>query len=342
MRLRPALAVLLSATAATAVAVPAHADQGGVPNDKSQYTFALIGDVPYGAEQIAKFPTWIKQINADPAISSVVHVGDIKNGSSVCSDDYFAMIKRDFDTFAKPFVYTPGDNEWTDCHRANNGAYNPLERLDAVRRTFFPQPGRTMGQKQMNVDSQASIGLPENVSYRIKDVSFAAVHVVGSNDATQPWTGLGETTANPTQLAAEKARMNGALALLRQTFADAAKRGDRAVVVMQQADMFDPTYEPTEGDISAFRPYVQELARLSNAFAGQVYLFNGDSHIYDYDQPLAAGSKWLAKYGVTAPVTNLQRVTCDGSGNNKDWLRISITKKGSPNTLSWTRVPYAA
>ena len=44
MRLRPALAVLLSATAATAVAVPAHADQGGVPNDKSQYTFALIGD----------------------------------------------------------------------------------------------------------------------------------------------------------------------------------------------------------------------------------------------------------------------------------------------------------
>lgn len=45
---------------------------------------------------------------------------------------------------------------------------------------------------------------------------------------------------------------------------------------------------------------------------------------------------------MTAPVTNLQRVTCDGSDNNKDWLRISITRKGSPNTLSWTRVPYAA
>ena len=54
------------------------------------------------------------------------------------------------------------------------------------------------------------------------------MHVVGSNDATQPWTGLGETTANPTQLAAEKARTNGAIALLRRTFADAAKRGDRA------------------------------------------------------------------------------------------------------------------
>ena len=30
-----------------------------------------------------------------------------------------------------PVIYTPGDNEWTDCHRVNNGGYNPLERLDA-------------------------------------------------------------------------------------------------------------------------------------------------------------------------------------------------------------------
>ena len=33
-----------------------------------------------------------------------------------------------FDLFARfkdPFVYTPGDNEWTDCHRTNNGAHWP-------------------------------------------------------------------------------------------------------------------------------------------------------------------------------------------------------------------------
>lgn len=35
-------------------------------------------------------------------------------------------------------------------------------------------------------------------------------------------------------------------------------------------------------------------------------------------------------------------ITCDGSDNNKDWLRITITKKGAPNTLTWTRVNYAA
>ena len=46
------------------------------------YAFAVIGDVPYGADQVARFPGWIQQINADPQVRSVVHVGDIKNGSS--------------------------------------------------------------------------------------------------------------------------------------------------------------------------------------------------------------------------------------------------------------------
>lgn len=53
-----------------------------------------------------------------------------------------------------PLVYTPGDNEWTDCHRVNNGAYDPLDRLAAVRKTFFPRPGFTLGPP-MRVDSQA-------------------------------------------------------------------------------------------------------------------------------------------------------------------------------------------
>ena len=341
LRTRSVLAGSLALAATVTVPGVAAADRGGVPDDRSTYTFALIGDVPYGATQIAKFPSWIEQINDDRGVSSVVHVGDIKNGSSVCSDEYFAMIKQNFDAFRMPLIYTPGDNEWTDCHRQNNGAYNPLERLAKLRSVFFAEPGKSLGQKQMNLTSQASQGLPENVQYRIKDVSFAAINVPGSNDGMQPWSGLGYTAPTPEQTAGYKQRTAGAISLLRSTFADAKRRGDRAVVVMQQADMFDPTYTPTPDDISAFTPYVQELAKQAQGFDGQVYLFNGDSHIYDYDEPLAAGSKWLNTYGIAGSVDNLQRVTCDGSTNNKDWLRVTITKKGSPNTLTWQRVAYA-
>ena len=31
----------------------------------------------------------------------------------------------------------PGDNEWTDCHRKNNGGYDNLERLDHIGKTMF-------------------------------------------------------------------------------------------------------------------------------------------------------------------------------------------------------------
>src|SRR5262249_53286407 len=123
--LAAAAASALIVTAIEATPAPAapveHADQN--------YTFAVIGDIPYGAAQIANFPNVVAQINADKSVQWVDHLGDIKNGSSVCSDEYFSMIRSEFDQFTDPLVYTVGDNEWTDCHRANNGSYNPLERL---------------------------------------------------------------------------------------------------------------------------------------------------------------------------------------------------------------------
>ena len=152
------------------------------------------------------------------------------------------MIRADFDHFEKPLIYTPGDNEWTDCHRPNNGAYNPLERLAFDRSVFFDRPGRSLGQAPAPVTSQASAGFPENVQLRRAGVQFATIHVVGSNDGLQPWTGLGLTTATPEQLAAEQARMDNALAVVRSSFAAARQHRDRAVVIFQQADMFDPTY----------------------------------------------------------------------------------------------------
>jgi hypothetical protein len=88
----------------------------------------------------------LSTINADTDVALVDHLGDIKSGSSMCTDEYFSMIKSQFDRFRDPLVYTVGDNEWTDCHRANNGAYNPLERLDKIRQIFFPHPGLTLGE----------------------------------------------------------------------------------------------------------------------------------------------------------------------------------------------------
>src|SRR6478752_4689914 len=141
-----ALAALVACVALNVpVAVASTALSGNsVVSPAKPVTYAVIGDTPYGTPQIENFPNDVAEINGDPSVSLVLHLGDIKNGSSKCTTEYFEQISKDFNGFEDPFVYTPGDNEWTDCHRANNGSYWPAgpvlngdsrpARLDEVHR----------------------------------------------------------------------------------------------------------------------------------------------------------------------------------------------------------------
>ncbi len=70
-----------------------------------------------------------------------------------------------------------------------------------------------------------------------------------------------------------------------------------------------------------------------------MYLFNGDSHIYNSDNPLAAGSKWLPPYKV-GPVPNLARITVDGSTGVNNYLRVTVHPRGG-DVLTWERIPFA-
>ena len=42
-------------------------------------------------------------------------------------------------------------------------ALDPLERLAAIRKLFFPAPGMTLGKTTMTVQSQNALGYPENL-----------------------------------------------------------------------------------------------------------------------------------------------------------------------------------
>ena len=95
----------------------------GAASAGKPFTFVALGDMPYGkpAKVYAPFKTLIGQVNAlKPAFT--IHIGDIKSGSTPCSDK---MLRDQFDfmnSFENPLVYTPGDNEWTDCHRKKPAA----------------------------------------------------------------------------------------------------------------------------------------------------------------------------------------------------------------------------
>src|SRR3978361_2366041 len=122
--------------AAVLIPVPlvAHANpgaSGGEPNTHGSFTYAVYGDAPYGlnpadTSQTDATPAFINTANDDPNVSTVVHVGDIHSGKQFCTEAYDRQIAGLWNRFADPLVYTPGDNEWTDCHKVKQGggAYN--------------------------------------------------------------------------------------------------------------------------------------------------------------------------------------------------------------------------
>jgi len=278
-------------------------------------TLAIVGDTPYGAEQLANFPNDIAAINADPAVSRVVHLGDIKSGSTQCTDAYFASIRAHFDQFADPLVYTPGDNEWTDCHRLNNGGYNPLERLAKIRADFFDVRGQTLGD-EMPIDAQSGATL-ENVAWSQGGAEFGVIDVPGSNNSLLPWTG--NTAPTPEQLAEVRSRTAADLRWLDRIFAAATADDASGVVVGMQADVF------SDDATAGYDQLMKRLVVLAHRFRKPVLLLEGDSHLFVVDHPFTPGDPSYGKYDTPVDAPNLTRVVVQGSTNCPHaYLRLHV------------------
>lgn len=219
-------------------------------------------------------------------------------------------------TFADPFVLTPGDNEWTDCHRTAAGGYLPTERLEAVRSTFFPEPGRTLGRHQATVATQADDGehaaYVENTRFTRSGVVFAAVHVVGSENDLEPWSQLPGGDRPDLRLAEFEARRAAALDWIDAAFDEAQANGASGVLLLMQAE---PTATPGFQDI---RDLIVERSR---GFERPVLLVHGDEHRYE-QEPGYAG------------VPNLTRLETFGD-TATEWLRLTVDPR-DPAVFTWT------
>jgi hypothetical protein len=328
--------LLVAASLAALAAVPsasAHSRHHAVKAQSGHAsTLAIIGDIPYGAKLIAEFPQDVQEINADPDVSRVIHLGDIKDGSSRCDTSYYQARFADFQTFADPLVYTPGDNEWTDCHRANNGGYLPTERLDTVRGLFFPRPGRTLGGEQAKVAYQSKT-YPENVAWTDHGVVFGTVHVVGSNDDQDPWfTDRKDAAGNPVPETPDEAALQAREYTHRQaatldwidTIFDRAERKHApGVVIGMQADMWDGAAATSP----AFAAIKAVLADRAAHFGKPVLLLEGDSHLLKVDHP--------------APMpANLTRMVVEGSTNvPHEWTKLTVDPS-RPGVFSCQEVEF--
>jgi hypothetical protein len=258
----------------------------GAAAQAGRFEFVALGDMPYGPREIAwpPYEALIAQVNQlRPAFT--IHVGDFKSGNSPCSDEEFEAQRGFFDRFDSALVYTPGDNEWTDCHRLFAGGFDPLERLAALRRMFFAEPrspGRTPLPVQRQSDRMPAFApYRENLRFLHGEVLFVTLHIVGSNNNFEP--------RDARAVEEFKARDAANIAWIRTAFDEARESQARAIVFAMQADPFESRanghlFPPQSGFTASIGG---ALLPLSEAWGRPVLLIHGDSHRFRFDRPFA-------------------------------------------------------
>jgi hypothetical protein len=278
---------------------------------QGSFDFALIGDLGYGPDEEQPYANVLDELNAAP-LAFVAHNGDLGNtAQGSCTDQHYARRLAQFQASAHPLIFTPGDNDWTDCHRPQAGSLNPTERLARVRQVFFPDD-QSLGQRKIAVTRQsqnpAFSRFRENARWDYEGITFVTIHTVGSND------NLGRTEAMDAEWA-ERSAAN--VAWLRSSFEAARNAGSAAIMIITQANIF-PEISPGAGNPRQNSGFVDVRATLATealAFPKPVVVVHGDSHYFRIDKPLRGAT--------TGTLENVTRVETFGSPNHH-WLLASV------------------
>lgn len=327
--------VAVALTVMLAPVGPAWADRDDDGDDgRESYSIGLWGDLPYSPVQSsAGVPNLIADMNAH-ALKFTVHDGDLKQGSgSPCDDNLYFQSLAFFNTLRAPAMFTPGDNDWTDCDRPSNGGFNSLERLDRERQIFFSTP-YSMGQHRMRQQVQTEalclgvngmVPCVENRRWTVRGVTYVTLNVQGSCN------NLCDTAPNPAEFAARNAAN---IKWMNESFAVAKQRRSAALMIIAQAnvgwDASDPTRAPlrnpatlaqTDGAPDGFKDYLLALREQVVAFKKPVAYVHGDSHYFRIDKP------FLSSTGQR--LENFTRVETFGNnaanGNNDvHWIKVNV------------------
>jgi hypothetical protein len=245
------------------------------------FSCIAFGDMPYFLpEDYSRFSNLIQQVNMEDEAFNVFE-GDFESSSTPCSNAAFDTIRSYFDLFKKPLIYTPGDNEWTDCHQKSAGSYSPEERLEKIRKLFF-YDSLSFGNEKMLINTQlqykAYKKFVENRSWNYNNVSFATMHIVGSNNNL--------FLDSLSQNLEFNERLKADIFWLNLVFSKAIEDQSSGVVLFVYADMFLPPLPPI-----GVKELLATIQQLVSDFEKPVLLVHGDTHQFIIDKPLYTDRK---------------------------------------------------
>jgi hypothetical protein len=277
--------------------------------------FGVMGDLPY-SDRDEMHVGWVLEDMQQAGMRFAIHVGDLKGGSEPCSDALLARRVGLLKAGPLPVIYTPGDNEWTDCHRRAAGAYDPRERLAMLRRLVWPSqsatqepPGLRNGfYSEHRVEQQK--GWPENARWVSGALHFVSLHVVGSKN------GLGQYPGSDAEMTE---RMDANALWLKESVDLALRARAKGLVLVFHAD---PDFGPRAG--KGFEEFQVLLQKTAQRFDRPILLVHGDSHQFRVDQPLPSdrgdGSTW----------PHVSRLVAFGWPRSRHWALVTFEADRSP------------
>ena len=242
---------------------------------EAAFSFMAIGDTAYNGERDYPVYSALIEVMNERQPAFTVHVGDLW-GAGSCGD---AEIDRAADFFASyehPVIYTPGDNEWTDCGAEGLGAFDALERLQTLRSRFFAE-AQSLGATPMPLVRQSDVSeykaLVENARWEQANVLFMTAHVPGSQN------GADHRSMERMQEFMERNAAN--VAWINDGFRIAIEEQRAAVVLTIHAELFDSNSYYT----GPFGAVLQAIREGGERFGGPVLLIHGDFHRFTIDRP---------------------------------------------------------
>ena len=329
--------VFLTTSSLSSVSASGHDETEG-----EGYAIGLWGDLPYSdAQAQVGVPNLIADMNSQD-LKFTVHDGDLKAGNgtpgsvtpTTCSNALYEQGLGYFNALNAPAIFTPGDNDWTDCDRPSNGGFNSRERLDYERSVLFDTQfslGRHRLRMQVQTDalclgfSGGLVPCVENRRWSLRGVTYVTLNVQGSCN------NLCDTAPDPAEYAA---RNQANIRWLRESFTVAENRHSSAVMIIAQAnpgwDLADATRSPTrnprtlaetDGQPDGYQDYLLALRELVVTFRKPVAYVHGDSHYFRVDKPLqdASGRR----------IENFTRVETYGDNqangtNDVNWVKVLV------------------
>ena len=280
--------------------------------------FLVMADMPYTSvdhERLAPSGKLYEQVQVTEH-AFLMHLGDMKAGREACTDERLMQNKALLHSITKkPFIYTPGDNDWTDCDRKNlTPNFDELARLDYLKALMYDMAYFQQAAKLNSFKAQQS--MQENARWQHAGIQFMTLHIAGTHNGRRFILKSDKTEAY--RRATQRDKLN--LQWLGQ-----ANPNAKAYVIGFQADIYsNNTSEPACSETrttqcDGFKVYREALASFADKVSKPVLVMHGDT----------------GAYCIEKLTDNLTRFNGPGDYLASDITQVEFIMNPKPDTLNW-------